>query len=146
MFIKDDFLLTNKTAEDLFHNHGGDLPVIDYHNHLSPKDIAEDRIFNNLSEAWLNGDHYKWRLMRANGAEESNITGDAPDFDKFRTFAETLPYAIGNPVYHWSHLELLRYFDINEVLSVDSADRIWENASSQISTKEFSCKNLLRKL
>lgn len=146
MFIKDDFLLTNKTAEDLFHNHGGDLPVIDYHNHLSPKDIAEDRIFNNLSEAWLNGDHYKWRLMRANGAEESNITGDAPDFDKFRTFAETLPYAIGNPVYHWSHLELLRYFDINEVLSVDSADRIWENASSQISTKEFSCRNLLRKM
>lgn len=146
MFIRDNFLLSNKTAEDLFQNHGRDLPVIDYHNHLSVKDISDDRIFNNLSEAWLNGDHYKWRLMRANGIEETNITGDAHAYDKFLSFADTIPYALGNPVYQWSHLELLRYFGIEEILNKDTAPGIWEQCNSLLKTQEYSCRNLLRKM
>lgn len=144
MLIQDNFLLSNKYAEDLYHKFCKELPIIDYHSHLSPKDIAEDRQFNDLSEAWLSGDHYKWRLMRANGAPEKLCSGDATGKEKFFSFAETLPYATGNPVYHWSQLELKRYFDINEILGPATAGKIWERANSFISDKSFSVQNLLR--
>ena len=144
MFIHDDFLLTNNIAKELFHDHAADLPVIDYHCHLSPKDIAENRLFNDISEAWLEGDHYKWRLMRANGVPEKLCSGDAYGKEKFMRFAETLPYAIGNPIYHWSHMELKRYFGIDEILSPATAGKIWDKANSFISDKSFSIQNLLR--
>lgn len=146
MFITDNFLLNNKIAEDLYHNHGKDLPLIDYHNHLSPADIASDRVFSNLAGIWLSGDHYKWRLMRANGISEELCTGAADPWDKFKAFAETLPQAIGNPVYHWSHLELLRYFGIDKPINPANARYIWDTANSLINTREYSARNLLRKM
>ncbi len=144
MFIHEDFLLTNNIAKELFHDHAANLPVIDYHCHLSPKDIAEDRQFRDISEAWLEGDHYKWRIMRANGTGEKWCSGDAPGYEKFMKYAETLPLAIGNPIYHWSHLELKRYFGIDEILNPATANKIWERANILISDKSFSIQNLLR--
>lgn len=144
MYITENFLLTNKISEDLYHNHGKDLPIIDYHNHLSPKDIALDRNFNDLTELWINGDHYKWRLMRANGIEEDRCSGNAKAYDKFMAFAGTLPKAIGNPVYHWSHLELLRYFGINTPLNPKNAESIWDRTNSLLEGGKFSVRNLLK--
>src|SRR5687768_8482102 len=111
-FLDDDFLLKNGTAVRLYHEFAKDLPIIDYHCHLPPEDIANDRNFGTITQAWLYGDHYKWRGMRANGVDESYCTGSQGDWEKFRAWAETVPYTMRNPLYHWTHLELRRYFDI----------------------------------
>lgn len=109
-FMDKDFLLSTETAQTLFHKYAEKTPILDYHCHINPKEIAEDRKFDNMTQVWLGGDHYKWRQMRSNGVDEYYITGDAPDREKFQKWAETLEKAIGNPLYHWSHLELQRYF------------------------------------
>ncbi|WP_115869959.1 glucuronate isomerase [Marinoscillum furvescens] len=145
-FLGEDFLLETETARKLYHDYASRMPIIDYHNHLPPRDIAEDRVFNSLTEAWLEGDHYKWRAMRANGVDESYITGDQSDKDKFVKWSETVPATLRNPLYHWTHLELRRYFGINELLSGKTGEQVFEKANAQISSKEFSCKNLLKKM
>ncbi|HEX2921167.1 MAG TPA: glucuronate isomerase [Bacteroidales bacterium] len=144
-FINENFLLTNKTARKLYHEYAEDLPVIDFHCHLSPAMIAQDIKFSNLTQAWLEGDHYKWRAMRINGVDEEFCTGKAPDKEKFIKWAETVPYTAGNPLYHWTHLELARYFDITGLLSKRTADDIYEQASEMLCTDDFSVKELLRK-
>ena len=143
-FLDDNFLLQNRTGEMLFHEHAKNMPIIDYHCHLSPSEIAEDKVFKNITSIWLNGDHYKWRAMRANGIPEEFITGDASDIDKFRKWAETVPYTLRNPLYHWTHLELKRYFGINKLLNPKSADEIYKKASDLVSSPEYSVRNLLR--
>lgn len=145
-FLGDHFLLETSTAQKLYHDYAAKMPIIDYHNHLSPKDIAENRVFNSLTEAWLEGDHYKWRAMRANGVDESYITGDQSDADKFAKWAETVPATLRNPLYHWTHLELRRYFGINELLNEKTGGAIYEQANGQITSEAFSCKNLLKKM
>ncbi len=142
-FINDNFLLENKYAEELYHVYASKMPIIDYHCHLSPKDIAEDRVFNNLTEAWIAGDHYKWRAMRTLGVDEKYITGNASDKDKFMQWAKTVPYTMRNPLYHWTHLELARYFDIQELLNENSALTIYEEASEKLNNNSYSCRNLL---
>ncbi|MEM8894250.1 MAG: glucuronate isomerase [Bacteroidota bacterium] len=132
-FLDKDFLLTNETARRLFHDYADGLPIIDYHCHLSPKDIVEDRHFANLTEAWLEGDHYKWRAMRTNGVDERYCTGSATPDEKFREWAATVPYTMRNPLYHWTHLELQRYFDIHQRLDIDSAGAIYATANEQLS-------------
>ncbi len=145
-FIHDNFLLENKYAEELYHNFSKNQPIIDYHNHLSPKLIAENNQFKNITDVWINGDHYKWRAMRTLGVNEKFITGDASDKDKFIQWAKTVPYTMRNPLYHWTHLELARYFDIYELLNEKSAEAIYEATSQKLSTSEFSCQNLLKKV
>ncbi len=145
-FIHDDFLLQSKTAVHLYHEFAADLPIIDYHNHLPPKEIAEDRSFENLTQIWLEGDHYKWRAMRANGIDEHFITGKASDWEKFEKWAETVPFTMRNPLYHWTHLELKRYFGISKLLTLDTAKEIYEACSEKLKTPEFSTRNLLRKM
>ncbi len=142
-FINEDFLLGNKTAVRLFHQYSENQPVIDFHCHLSPAMIASDRQFENLSQAWLEGDHYKWRGMRINGISEKYCTGDASDREKFMKWAETVPATAGNPLYHWTHLELARYFGIFDLLSPSTAGQIYEKASAMLNTKEFSIRALL---
>src|SRR6202795_4343185 len=132
-FIHDDFLLGNRTARNLFHQFAQAGPILDYHCHLSPRDIAENRQFNNLFEIWLEGDHYKWRAMRANGVAEKYITGSATPYEKFLAWARTVPYTLRNPLYHWTHLELQRYFGITELLDEKSAPAIWERANAVLS-------------
>ena len=132
-FLDRDFMLQNDTAKLLFHNYAEDMPILDYHCHLSAKEICENAPAYNLTELWLLGDHYKWRLMRANGVSEKYVTGNASDYEKFLAFAETLPYAVGNPVYHWSHLELQRYFGITEPLTPKTAPAIWEKTKEILS-------------
>jgi glucuronate isomerase len=143
-FLDDNFLLENKTAEMLYHNHAKSMPVIDYHCHLSPAEIAEDKIFENITRIWLNGDHYKWRAMRANGIPEKFITGDASDTDKFIKWAETVPNTLRNPLYHWTHLELNRYFGIQKLLNPDTAMDIYNETSKKLNSKAYSVRNLLR--
>jgi glucuronate isomerase len=145
-FINENFLLGNKTAEKLYHKYSENQPIVDFHCHLSPAMIAEDHQFSNLTAAWLEGDHYKWRSMRANGINEIYCTGNAPDHEKFMRWAETVPNTIGNPLYHWTHLELARYFNIFELLSPSTATRIYEKASAFLLTKEFSTKSMIRKM
>jgi glucuronate isomerase len=144
-FLSDDFLLDNQTAKLLYFDYAAKMPIYDYHSHLPVKDIAEDRQFRNLAEIWLYGDHYKWRAMRTHGIDERFITGDASDFEKFQKWAQTVPYCIGNPLYHWTHLELKRYFGIDKILCEESAEEIFEITSQKLQTKEFSTRNLLRK-
>ncbi|HLS54287.1 MAG TPA: glucuronate isomerase, partial [Tissierellaceae bacterium] len=115
-FMDENFLLGNETAEKLYHEYAKDMPIFDYHCHLSPKEIAEDKSYRNITEIWLGGDHYKWRAMRSNGIDEKYITGDASDYEKFKAWAGTLPYCLGNPLYHWSHMELQRYFNIDTII------------------------------
>lgn len=131
-FIHDDFVLQNETAKILYHSHAKNQPIIDYHCHLPPKDLAENRQFENLTEIWLEGDHYKWRAMRANGVSECYCTGDADPYDKFMAWAGTVPQTIRNPLYHWTHLELKRYFDIDELLNEESAPAIWEACNAKL--------------
>src|SRR5512133_1889244 len=131
-FINEDFLLTCKTARKLYHDFAEDLPVIDFHCHLSPAMIAQDIKFSNLTQAWLEGDHYKWRAMRGNGISEEFCTDKAPDKEKFMKWAETVPNTAGNPLYHWTHLELARYFDITDLLSKRTSDKIYEQASAML--------------
>lgn len=145
-FIHDDFLLENKYAEELYHNYSKNQPIIDYHNHLSPQLIAEDHVFDNITKVWINGDHYKWRAMRTLGVNEKFITGNASDKDKFLQWGKTVPYTMRNPLYHWTHLELARYFDINELLNEKSAESIYEQASAKVNSQDYSTRNLLRKV
>jgi glucuronate isomerase len=145
-FIHDNFLLENKYAEELYHNYSKNQPILDYHNHLSPQFIAEDKVFKNLTKVWINGDHYKWRAMRTLGVNEQFITGDGSDKDKFLNWAKTVPYTMRNPLYHWTHLELARYFDIYDLLNEKSAEKIYEIASAKINSPEYSTRNLLRKV
>ena len=145
-FIHDNFLLENKYAEELYHDYSKNQPIIDYHNHLSPQAIAEDKIFDNITKVWINGDHYKWRAMRTLGINEQFITGSASDKDKFVNWAKTVPYTMRNPLFHWTHLELARYFDITDLLNEKSAERIYEEASAKINSPEYSTRNLLRKV
>ena len=142
-FIKENFLLENKFAQELYHDYASKMPIIDYHCHLPPEDIAEDKVFENITKVWIDGDHYKWRAMRALGIEEKYITGNASDPEKFKQWAKTVPYAMRNPLYHWTHLELARYFDIHDLLNEQSASNIYERSSNQLNTKENSCRNLM---
>jgi glucuronate isomerase len=145
-FLNEDFLLQTSTASKLYHDFAKDMPIIDYHNHLPPDQIANDKRFENLTQIWLYGDHYKWRAMRANGVNESYCTGNKSDFEKFEKWAETVPYTMRNPLYHWTHLELQRYFDEYETLNPKNAKRIYEQCSAKIQTPEFSVKSLLTKM
>ena len=145
-FLTDDFLLQSETARMLYHDYAKDLPIIDYHNHLPPNEIAGDRQFENISKAWLYGDHYKWRAMRAQGINEHYITGGASDFEKFEKWAETEPYTMRNPLYHWTHLELSRYFDENRLLKPETAASIFDNLNEKMNTPQYSVQNLLRKM
>ena len=132
-FMDNDFMLMNETAKKLFRQYAENAPIIDYHCHLSVKEIYENKPTKNLTELWLAGDHYKWRAMRGNGIPEERITGNAADYDKFMAFAETLPFAIGNPLFHWTHMELQRYFGINEILSPETAPVIWKKTEELLS-------------
>ncbi|ULO07430.1 glucuronate isomerase [Paenibacillus sp. 19GGS1-52] len=144
-FMDENFLLSNETATQLFHKHAKDMPIIDYHCHLSPKEIFENKTFNNITEAWLYGDHYKWRVMRANGVEEKFITGDASDYDKFLAWARTVPMIIGNPLYHWTHLELQRFFGVYDLLNEANAPKIWEEVNKQLQGEGFGARDLIVK-
>ncbi|WP_062447521.1 glucuronate isomerase [Thalassobacillus devorans] len=143
--MDDTFLLNSETAERLYHNYAKDMPIIDYHCHLSPKEIYENKTYENITEVWLYGDHYKWRLMRANGVEEAYITGDASDYEKFLAWAKTVPMTIGNPVYNWTHLELQRYFGVYEALNEDSAPAIWEKVNEQLNGPGFGVRDFITK-
>jgi glucuronate isomerase len=145
-FLDENFLLKTETAQRLYHDFAKDMPIIDYHCHLPPQQIADDINFENLTQAWLYGDHYKWRAMRINGVDESYCTGDASDFDKFKKWAETVPYTLRNPLYHWTHLELQRYFNVYDILNADTARKIYDNCTAKMQTKEYSVRNLLRKM
>jgi len=138
--------MSNKYAEELYHNYSKNQPIIDYHNHLSPQQIAEDKVFDNITQVWINGDHYKWRAMRTLGINEQFITGIGSDKDKFLNWGKTVPYTMRNPLYHWTHLELARYFDVYDLLNEKSADKIYEEISAKVNTKEYSTQNLLRKV
>jgi len=145
-FITEDFLLQTKTARLLYHEHAAKMPIYDYHCHLPAELIAADHRFDNLTQAWLYGDHYKWRAMRTNGIAEKYITGCAGDWEKFHKWAQTVPYCPRNPLYHWTHLELKRYFGINKLLCPETAKEIYETASKMLREPEFSVRNLLRKM
>jgi glucuronate isomerase len=145
-FLDEDFLLQTKTARTLYHEFAKDMPIIDYHNHLPPDQILSDKVFKNITEIWLYGDHYKWRAMRTNGINEKYCTGDASDYEKFEKWAETVPYTMRNPLYHWTHLELQRYFDIQDTLGPQTAKKIYDISSEKINSQEFSVRNLLRKM
>ena len=145
-FIDENFLLHTKTAQDLYHGFAKAMPIIDYHNHLSPEQIANDINFENLTRLWLYGDHYKWRAMRTNGIKEKYITGDAGDYEKFEQWAATVPYTLRNPLHHWTHLELQRYFEIDTILSPETAKEIYDECSAKLKTPAYSVKNLLRKM
>ncbi|BCM93630.1 uronate isomerase [Abditibacteriota bacterium] len=144
-FVHDDFLLQTASARRLYHEHAANEPILDYHNHLPPRDIANNRQFADLFEIWLEGDHYKWRAMRANGVEERLCTGDATPRDKFLAWAKTVPQTLRNPLYHWTHLELARYFGIPDLLNETSAPRIWEQANELLATPEFRAQGLLQR-
>ncbi len=143
-FINDDFMLKNNTAKELYEA-VKDLPIIDYHCHLSPKMIADNYQFKNAYELFLGGDHYKWRQMRTFGIDEEFITGKADDFEKFMAFAKVMPYLIGNPLFHWTHLELKRYFGIDAILSEDTAKEIWDTCNKLLASEEFTVQNLIKK-
>jgi glucuronate isomerase len=144
-FLQEDFLLQSDFAKILYHDYVKNLPIIDYHCHLSPSDIAIDRQFENLTSVWLDGDHYKWRAMRTLGIDERFITGNAPDEEKFDQWAYTVPYTLRNPLYHWSHLELKRYFGVDNLLKPETAREIYKDCSFKLGEKEFSARNLLIK-
>ncbi|MCE7062455.1 glucuronate isomerase [Dyadobacter sp. CY343] len=145
-FISEDFLLRSEAARILYHDYAKEMPIIDYHCHLPPDQIAEDKQFENLTQAWLYGDHYKWRAMRANGINERFCTGNASDWEKFEQWAATVPYTMRNPLYHWTHLELLRYFDIDIILNKDSAREIYDECSAKLKQPDFSVRSLLNKM
>lgn len=145
-FLSEDFLLENKYSSILYHDYAASMPIIDYHNHLPPDQIAENRIFDNISELWLAGDHYKWRAMRTLGIPEQYITGKASDEEKFFKWAETVPYTLRNPLYHWTHMELLRYFGVGELLGPTNAAHIYRHCSDLCRTAEFSTQRLLERM
>jgi glucuronate isomerase len=145
-FLSADFLLHTETGKKLYHDYSANLPIVDYHCHLPPKQIAENHRFENLTEIWLRGDHYKWRAMRINGVDESFITGKRTDEEKFIKWAETVPYTLRNPLYHWTHLELQRYFGIDKILNDDSAGEIYKNCNLQLQDPDFHVHGLLKKM
>ncbi|MEG0306769.1 MAG: glucuronate isomerase [Clostridium sp.] len=144
-FMDANFLLSNDTAINLYNNYAKDMPIIDYHCHLNPKEIFENKKFKNITEAWLYGDHYKWRAMRSNGIDEKFITGCGSDYEKFMAWAKTMPMALGNPLYHWTHLELQRYFGIYEVLNEKTAPGIWEKMNELLNGEGFGARDLIKK-
>ncbi len=143
-FMDKDFLLSTETARKLYHQYAEELPIIDYHCHINPQEIYEDKKFKNITEVWLGGDHYKWRQMRSNGVEERYITGDATDREKFQKWAETLEMAIGNPLYHWSHLELKKYFGYEGHLSGDTAEEVWNLCNEKLNSDSMTARNIIR--
>lgn len=144
-FMDKDFLLESETAKKLFHDYAENTPILDYHCHINPREIAEDRHFDNITQVWLGGDHYKWRLMRSCGVDEHYITGDAPDKEKFLKWAEVLGKTIGNPLFHWSHLELQRYFGYNGVLNKNTAEEVWELCNKKLADPSMSVRSLIKK-
>lgn len=142
-FLDENFLLESKVAEELYHDHAAKMPIIDYHCHLPPNEIAEDKKFKSITEIWLNGDHYKWRAMRTNGIDERFCTGDASDYEKFQKWAETVPFTIRNPLYHWTHMELKNPFGVHEVLNGTTAKAIYDKCNEQLQKDAFSVRNLL---
>ncbi|CAG5012547.1 Uronate isomerase [Dyadobacter sp. CECT 9275] len=145
-FVDEDFLLRSETARILYHDYAKEMPIIDYHCHLPPDQIAADKQFENLTQIWLYGDHYKWRAMRANGINEKYCTGEASDWEKFEQWAATVPYTMRNPLYHWTHLELLRYFDIDILLNKDSAREIYDECSAKLKRPDFSVRSLMNRM
>ena len=145
-FLDENFLLQSEIAQDLYHNFAKQQPIIDYHNHLIPEQIANNKQFDNITQVWLNGDHYKWRAMRTFGINEKYITGDATDKEKFLKWAETVPYTMRNPLYHWTHLELQRYFGITDLLTPKTAEKIYEQTAEKLGQPEFSVRGLLKKM
>jgi glucuronate isomerase len=145
-FIHDNFLLENAYAEELYHRYASKMPIIDYHNHLPPQEIAENKVFDNITGIWISGDHYKWRAMRTLGINEKYITGPASDEEKFQKWAHTVPYTMRNPLYHWTHMELDRYFGISELLNSKNATAIYHETSEKLKTEAFSCQSLLSKM
>ena len=143
--INDNFMLKNKTAEKLYFEYAKDMPIIDYHCHINPQEIYEDRKFENITQVWLGGDHYKWRLMRSNGVPEEEITGKADDYTKFFRFAEMLPKAIGNPMYHWCHLELKKYFDYDGTLNADTAKEVYELCNKKLQSDDMTVRSIINK-
>ncbi len=144
-FIHENFMLKNETAVNLYHKFAKDMPIYDYHCHLSPKDIAENRKFNNITELWLEGDHYKWRAMRAHGISEKYITGDASSKEKFEAWAKTVPYTVGNALYHWTHIELKNYFGIEELLNEHTWESIWDRCNELLQQDDFSVRELIKR-
>jgi len=145
-FLDDNFILQTKTAEKLYHDHAKKMPIIDYHSHLIPDQVEENKQFENITQPWLYGDHYKWRAMRTNGISERYITGDASDWEKFQAWAETVPYTLRNPLYHWTHLELKGYFGIEELLSLKTAKGIYNKTKEMLATDEFRVQGMLKKM
>ncbi len=143
-FMDNDFLLSTDMARELYHDYAAKMPILDYHCHINPREIAEDRKFDNITQVWLGGDHYKWRQMRSNGVEEKYITGDAPDREKFQKWAETLEKLIGNPLYHWSHLELQKYFGYTGYLNGDTAEEVWNLCNEKLHQDSMSVRNIIR--
>ncbi len=144
-FMDEDFLLHSDTAKELYHDHAAKMPIFDYHCHISPKEIADNKRFENMTQIWLNGDHYKWRAMRTNGVAERYCTGDATDWEKFEKWAETVPYTLRNPLYHWTHLELRSPFGIKDLLNKQSAKAIWDRCNEQLNAEGFSCRGIIEK-
>lgn len=144
--VHDDFLLQSEYARILYHEHAAKMPIIDYHNHLSPEQLANDTVFENTTQAWLNGDHYKYRALRTSGINEKFITGQSSDKEKFMKWGQTVPYTMRNPLYHWTQMELARYFDIYEPLTATNANKIYEETSSKLRLNEFSCRGLITKM
>ncbi|MBQ2390733.1 MAG: glucuronate isomerase [Clostridia bacterium] len=142
-FLSEDFLLSGNVAKTLYHNYAKYMPIVDYHCHVSPKEIYEDKHFENITEVWLGGDHYKWRIMRSNGVEERYITGDASAREKFQKFADCLPKAIGNPMYHWCHLELKKYFGFTGVLNGETAEEVWRLANEKLKEDNMGVRGLI---
>jgi len=146
-FLTENFLLQNKTSVRLYHEYAKDMPILDYHCHLSPEDVSSNRKFENLTDIWLKGDHYKWRALRTLGVDEEYITGSASDYDKFLAWAKCVPQTIGNPLYHWTHLELQRPFGIsNLVLNEKTAEEVWNRANEKLATKEFSARGIMEQM
>lgn len=144
-FMDEEFLLSTETAKKLYHEYAKGMPILDYHCHINPQEIYEDRKFENITQVWLGGDHYKWRQMRSNGVEEKYITGDASDREKFQKWAETLEMAIGNPLYHWSHLELQRYFGYDGCLNGETAEEVWNLCNQKLAEDDMTVRNIIRK-
>ena len=143
-FMDEHFLLETETAQTLYHGYASGMPIFDYHCHVPPAEIAGDKQYDNITRIWLNGDHYKWRAMRTNGVAERYCTGDATDREKFEMWAETVPHTLRNPLYHWTHLELKKFFGIDKLLSPATAGEIWDACNEKLNTPAYSCRNIIR--
>ncbi|MBR5872772.1 MAG: glucuronate isomerase, partial [Oscillospiraceae bacterium] len=143
-FMDNDFLLSTETAKELYHSYAAKMPIIDYHCHVSPKEIFEDKHFENISQLWLSGDHYKWRIMRSNGVDEYYITGKASDREKFQKFAEALPKTVGNPMYHWCHLELKKYFGYEGILNGETAEEVWNLCEKKLKEENLGVRDIIK--